>query len=315
MTFRSARTVPLVASVALVLPLGLTQGVATAEQPTRAAATTQAEAKAKAKKIPRSEAKTRPTLKKGSAGPWVKSVQRALKVRPKDGVFSKATGKSVKKFRKGVGLRPKKKVNTRTWRHLGYRVKVPKGAAPVTASPAPPAPPVDAFNYPTLRRGDRSAWVRALQTALGIGADGDFGPKTEAAVRSYQAAQGLAVTGIVDSETWNKLGPLVTPPQEDITTTTAARTSRSHRSTISISQFVNSATAKHVVQRESGGNCAIVSANGKWHGKWQMDANFWSAYGGLAFATKASKATCAEQDIVARAGWIDRWWNPWPTAL
>ncbi|MDA9912832.1 peptidoglycan-binding protein [Candidatus Nanopelagicales bacterium] len=315
MTIRSTRAVSILLSTLLALSLGLAQGAQAAEVPA------QIRAEAKSNKLPRSEAKARPTLKMGSEGAWVKSVQRALQVRPKNGVFGKATGKSVRKFRKEVGLRPKKKVNTRTWRHLGDRVKVPKSALPGKSAPkAPPAtpapsPPADVANYPTLRRGDTSAWVRALQTALGIVADGDFGPNTETAVRDYQAAAGLPVSGIVTSDTWSRLGARVIPPAVDITTTEAARTSRAHRSTISVDQFVNSATARLVVQRESGGNCAIVSSNGKWHGKWQMDANFWSGNGGLAYATKASKATCAQQDLVARAGWIDRWWNPWPTAL
>src|SRR6478609_6750229 len=48
-----------------------------------------------------------------------------------------------------------------------------------------------------LKRGSSGPAVAALQRALGISADGIFGPQTRAAVRSFQAAHGLGVDGIV----------------------------------------------------------------------------------------------------------------------
>ena len=42
-----------------------------------------------------------------------------------------------------------------------------------------------------LKRGLKGAPVKRLQEALGIGADGDFGPGTEKAVRAFQQANGL----------------------------------------------------------------------------------------------------------------------------
>jgi murein L,D-transpeptidase YcbB/YkuD len=58
---------------------------------------------------------------------------------------------------------------------------------------------------PTLRRGSKGADVRILQQRLGITADGDFGPKTEAAVRAYQARNGLVADGVVGPKTWAAL--------------------------------------------------------------------------------------------------------------
>lgn len=57
-----------------------------------------------------------------------------------------------------------------------------------------------------LRRGDTGDDVRALQAALGVRADGDFGPVTEAAVRGFQKARGLVVDGIAGPATRASLG-------------------------------------------------------------------------------------------------------------
>jgi hypothetical protein len=53
--------------------------------------------------------------------------------------------------------------------------------------------------------GKRSAVV-LLQRELGIGADGIFGPATEAAVKRFQRRRGLTADGIVGPATWSALG-------------------------------------------------------------------------------------------------------------
>jgi peptidoglycan hydrolase-like protein with peptidoglycan-binding domain len=50
------------------------------------------------------------------------------------------------------------------------------------------------------------ASVASVQSALGINADGIWGPQTESAVRNYQAAHGLTVDGIVGPQTLGSLG-------------------------------------------------------------------------------------------------------------
>lgn len=57
-----------------------------------------------------------------------------------------------------------------------------------------------------LKRGLKGAPVKRLQEALGIGADGDFGPGTEKAVRAFQQANGLAVDGIAGPDTFTAMG-------------------------------------------------------------------------------------------------------------
>ena len=44
-----------------------------------------------------------------------------------------------------------------------------------------------------------------MQEALGIGADGDFGPGTERALKEWQSANGLTADGIAGPKTLEKL--------------------------------------------------------------------------------------------------------------
>ena len=56
-----------------------------------------------------------------------------------------------------------------------------------------------------LRVGSRGAEVAALQKALGITADGSFGPGTEKALKEWQQAQGLTADGVAGPKTLAKL--------------------------------------------------------------------------------------------------------------
>ena len=74
-----------------------------------------------------------------------------------------------------------------------------------------PKPRVD--DLPQLKRGDKGEVVRAAQFLLngrkcsvGLwGADGDFGPATEAAVKAFQRRNDLEPDGIIGPETWAAL--------------------------------------------------------------------------------------------------------------
>lgn len=72
------------------------------------------------------------------------------------------------------------------------------------AFPAAEAEPVR--TRPTLRRGSEGADVRYLQSKIGTSVDGDFGPKTEAAVKGFQTKNNLVPDGIVGPYTWEALG-------------------------------------------------------------------------------------------------------------
>lgn len=64
-----------------------------------------------------------------------------------------------------------------------------------------------ALERAVLRRGDQGEDVKALQRALGIRPDSDFGAQTEQAVRLFQADQGLVVDGIAGPKTRAALLP------------------------------------------------------------------------------------------------------------
>ena len=137
-----------------------------------------------------------PTLSSGATGPDVKRLQRLfvmMKTAPVeaiDGIFGPKTMAAVIDFQTGNGLAADGIVGPQTWSKL-------------------PADP----NTPLLKKGATGAAVAGLQKGLtkfgGAGsatdpgpADGDFGPRTEAAVKAYQTDHNLVVDGIVGDRTW-----------------------------------------------------------------------------------------------------------------
>jgi len=79
-----------------------------------------------------------------------------------------------------------------------------------TATPSGPIPRVDPKGRPTLRRGfSTGTLVEEIQAKLQVnttgGGKGNFGPKTEAAVRAFQRKHGIVPDGIVGPKTWAAL--------------------------------------------------------------------------------------------------------------
>jgi hypothetical protein len=66
-----------------------------------------------------------------------------------------------------------------------------------------------------LKKGSKGESVRTLQEFLKITVDGDFGPKTESAVKAFQKKTGLTVDGIVGRNTWAVMGILNTDNAEN----------------------------------------------------------------------------------------------------
>lgn len=67
------------------------------------------------------------------------------------------------------------------------------------------------ITLPKLRKGSNSGYVKTVQILLnkynkaGLVEDGDFGSKTDTAVRAYQKSRGIGVDGIVGIKTWGQL--------------------------------------------------------------------------------------------------------------
>jgi putative chitinase len=65
-----------------------------------------------------------------------------------------------------------------------------------------------------LRVGSTGEEVKKIQELLGVDIVGKFGPKTEAAVKGWQSANGLTPDGVVGPNTWAKMfAPKVDAPQ------------------------------------------------------------------------------------------------------
>jgi LAS superfamily LD-carboxypeptidase LdcB len=63
------------------------------------------------------------------------------------------------------------------------------------------------FKYPgnPVKIGSKGPDVMLVQAVVGAKADGDFGAKTDAAVKAWQTANGLKADGVVGPVTWDKM--------------------------------------------------------------------------------------------------------------
>ena len=66
-----------------------------------------------------------------------------------------------------------------------------------------------------LKKGSKGESVKTLQEFLKITVDGDFGSKTESAVKAFQKKTGLTVDGVVGKSTWAVMGILNTDNAEN----------------------------------------------------------------------------------------------------
>lgn len=144
-------------------------------------------------------------LVQGSSGPDVALAQRVFGVAA-DGQFGPITLAALKKWQAANGVPVTGRLDAATWAKMVALGKVPaRGGAKPAATAPPPSSPLAPYAKTTLRRGSTGPAVVALQKALRITADGQFGPQTDGAVRAFQSRKRLAANGIVGASTWQSL--------------------------------------------------------------------------------------------------------------
>lgn len=124
-------------------------------------------------------------------GHSVRAVQHELGI-PADGIFGPQSLKALKRFQSSHGLDADGIVGPSTWRAL-----VRDGGGGSTRSSKQEA---------RSAVKTEGAGVEALQRALGISADGDFGPGTEQALKRWQSSRGLEADGVAGPATRSALG-------------------------------------------------------------------------------------------------------------
>ena len=165
-------------------------------------------------------------LRRGAAGPDVVGVQTELnrigqnypaipKIQPVDGVFGQQTEEAVRRFQEIFGLTADGVVGKATWyRLVSLYVGVNRLSELVSEGQRMFGIPFQAPQ--AVSEGSPRNQVLMVQYFLSILAqfdplipfvtlDGIYGPATRQAVRSFQTAQGIPVTGTVDTATWNAL--------------------------------------------------------------------------------------------------------------
>ncbi len=141
-------------------------------------------------------------LRQGSTGENVKYLQHSLNYIYRhlerlqlqvDGIFGLKTEATLKQFQSDYGLVVDGIVGIRTWNRLKEVLN-----------------PIVTPGFPLLRKGSTGEEVRRLQNLLNrdgfnLVVDGIFGIRTEAAVKTFQNQNRLAIDGIVGPRTWEAL--------------------------------------------------------------------------------------------------------------
>ncbi len=166
------------------------------------------------------------TLELGSSGNEVRDLQVRLnristnypaipKIYPVDGIFGRETEDAVRTFQSVFGLTADGIVGRATWYRILFLYNGIKRLNELT-SEGITADEIERQFEDTVGPDSPPGFVRTVQYYLALigyfkdeidspPIDGDYGPSTEAAVRAFQEAYGIPVTGLVDLVTWELL--------------------------------------------------------------------------------------------------------------
>lgn len=156
----------------------------------------------------------------------------------------------------------------------------------------------------------RAGWAVAVLAVVVMAVTWVYMVLSSVTVRmDVREVPGTTATVLVPGPTATVTVTAEASPAPTVTVTREAVASRSEPR--GFAAWLASPTGQRISWRESRNRCDITNPTGKYQGKWQMDDNFWRAYGGLRFAPNPHQATCHEQDLVAYRGWQARGWQPW----
>jgi peptidoglycan hydrolase-like protein with peptidoglycan-binding domain len=160
-----------------------------------------------------------------------------------------------------------------------------------------PAPAPEGGDAPAeaIEPGDEGKDVKALQRALKIRPDGEYGRKTKRAVRRFQRKEGLKADGVAGPETLQALG--ISPAGEEDAPTSGD------------SGGVGS--DEHLAQIrecESGGDYTANTGNG-FYGAYQFTKESWEQMGGTGMPHEAPPE---EQDRLAKKLMEEQGPQAWP---
>ncbi len=171
----------------------------------------------------------------------------------------------------------------------------------IAAIAAPLAVGHDADPAAVIQVGDDGgSSVASVQEALGVPADGVFGPITEGAVRKFQKQQGLIVDGVIGPQTLGALGI------DAGSTENASGNGGGQGATQAASGSRASGHLQQIANCESGGDPAAT--NGQYRGKYQFLESTWASVGGSGDPADASEA---EQDKRAAMLYAQQGSAPW----
>ena len=125
----------------------------------------------------------------------------------------------------------------------------------------------------------------AVQSTIGVTADGVMGPQTKAAIKRFQRRNGLTVDGVVGPQTLAAMG----------ISSSTAKAAKNTTLTDTPPGTV-SARLQSIARCESGGDPTAVSPGGQYRGKYQFSRATWRGLGGTGDPAAAPEA---EQDRLA----------------